>query len=142
MLALFTENWLNQLKDENQLLFGLSALICAACSFARGYLTVRSTLSTAVEHAWCHMDSMIGVWNHMHAQEAVRHAAAPLGLVHAVMCLSRQLQTAGDALCRAVAHCDTSGCSNPSCTTLWTVSEGFALVRGEQCVCGGCMAAR
>jgi hypothetical protein len=31
-------------------------------------------------------------------------------------------------------------CNNFDCTSLSTVSEGFALVRGSSCVCGGCVA--
>lgn len=33
-------------------------------------------------------------------------------------------------------------CSNMACTSLATVSEGHALVRGRACVCAGCHAAR
>jgi hypothetical protein len=32
----------------------------------------------------------------------------------------------------------SSCCNNPSCVNVSTVSEGFALVRGKGCVCGGC----
>ena len=31
-------------------------------------------------------------------------------------------------------------CNNFDCARLGTVSEGFALVRGRSCVCGGCVA--
>jgi hypothetical protein len=30
-------------------------------------------------------------------------------------------------------------CNNPACSSLSTASEGFLLVRGQSCVCGGCL---
>lgn len=52
--------------------------------------------------------------------------------------LRESLQEAGQALL-LVSH--SSGyCSNPSCRSLATVSDGFALVRAKECVCAGCLA--
>lgn len=33
-------------------------------------------------------------------------------------------------------------CNSPRCSSLATISEGFALVRGSSCVCGGCQQVR
>jgi hypothetical protein len=47
------------------------------------------------------------------------------------------LQAASSALAAAVPCSYT--CNNNHCRNLSTVSEGFALVRGKGCVCGGCL---
>jgi hypothetical protein len=50
--------------------------------------------------------------------------------------LKEILHVTGTVLCTGVA-CG-SCCNNPSCVNVSTVSEGFALVRGKGCMCGGC----
>jgi hypothetical protein len=50
------------------------------------------------------------------------------------------LQGYGSALAAAVAS--RFGCNWPGCVRLSGVSEGYGLVRGQACVCGGCRQAR
>jgi hypothetical protein len=50
------------------------------------------------------------------------------------------LQGYGSALAAAVAS--RFGCNWPGCVGLSGVSEGYGLVRGQACVCGGCRQAR
>jgi hypothetical protein len=47
------------------------------------------------------------------------------------------LQRHGALLCSLVTtrFC----CNNPYCSSMATASEGFLLVRGQSCVCGGCL---
>lgn len=47
------------------------------------------------------------------------------------------LQAASKALAAAVPC--SPACCNHGCQSLSTVSEGFALARGNGCVCGGCL---
>jgi hypothetical protein len=53
-----------------------------------------------------------------------------------VLALAKLLQEEGAEICSywPGPFC----CNNPLCTNLAGVSEGFALVRGKSCVCGGC----
>jgi hypothetical protein len=51
--------------------------------------------------------------------------------------LPEDFTAAGEALC-AAQPC-SSCCNNPRCTALQGVSAAFWLVRGEGCVCGGCL---
>jgi hypothetical protein len=44
---------------------------------------------------------------------------------------------AGAVLCSLLPTC--SCCNNPRCSSMATASEGFLLVRGPSCVCGGCL---
>jgi hypothetical protein len=52
-------------------------------------------------------------------------------------CHARCLQEAGAQLCSLLStrFC----CNNPRCSNMATASEGFLLVRGKSCVCGGCL---
>lgn len=54
--------------------------------------------------------------------------------------LGQGFQEWAEALCLCLAG--RFHCCNPGCTNLITVSDGFALVRGEGSVCGGCGEAR
>jgi hypothetical protein len=47
------------------------------------------------------------------------------------------LQRAGAMLCALLPS--RFCCNNPYCSSLSTASEGFLLVRGQSCVCGGCL---
>lgn len=59
-----------------------------------------------------------------------------LSLLRLLPSLAAALKAAGEALCAALpCH---FGCSETFCLTVTTVSEAFALVRGQSCVCGGC----
>jgi hypothetical protein len=55
----------------------------------------------------------------------------------------RHLQLFGEAMYRfapMLLHTTSvATCGNPSCNSLATVSESHALVRGQQCVCRGCV---
>jgi hypothetical protein len=53
--------------------------------------------------------------------------------------LGNVLKEIGGTLCTAMPN--PLCCSNPDCVSLATASEGFALVRGQAVVCGGCRAA-
>jgi hypothetical protein len=50
------------------------------------------------------------------------------------------LQCFGSALAAALPS--RFGCNWPGCVRLSGVSEGYGLVRGQACVCGGCRHAR
>jgi hypothetical protein len=63
--------------------------------------------------------------------------AALLGELRA---LADALQGYGPALAAAVPS--RFGCNWPGCVRLLGVSEGYGLVRGQACVCGGCRQAR
>jgi hypothetical protein len=51
-----------------------------------------------------------------------------------------KLQGYGSALAAALPS--RFGCNWPGCVRLSGVSEGYGLVRGQACVCGGCRQAR
>jgi hypothetical protein len=55
----------------------------------------------------------------------------------ATAALPAAFTAAGEALCAALPC--SSCCNNPRCTSLRGVSAAFALVRGQGCVCGGCL---
>jgi hypothetical protein len=57
-----------------------------------------------------------------------------------VLALAQMLQGFVDALTGAVPS--RFGCNSPRCLRLEGVSEGYGLVRGKACVCGGCGMAR
>jgi hypothetical protein len=73
------------------------------------------------------------------SRAVVTGAVSTVTFTKALLTLQQSLQSVGQALCAAAGS--SSCCSNPGCTNLSTVSECFALVRGRQCVCGGCTAA-
>jgi hypothetical protein len=47
------------------------------------------------------------------------------------------LQLLGEALCAQSPS--RFCCNNPRCSNVATASEGFVLVRGNACACGGCL---
>jgi hypothetical protein len=63
-----------------------------------------------------------------------------LALLVQLHALADALQGFGSALAASLPS--RFGCNWPGCVRLSGVSEGYGLVRGQACVCGGCTQAR
>ena len=96
-----------------------------------GIDTAHRACNLLLASLWTALPPLFKTWHGFCSQLEIVEATLAAGTV------PKHLLAAGEALCAAVPS--STCCSNPRCTNLSGVSAGFALVRGKNCVCGGCL---
>jgi hypothetical protein len=71
------------------------------------------------------------------AEQQSRDSSAGKLLLPQLPALAASLKAAGAMLCSALPC--SFFCNNPACVNVSGLSEGFMLVRGKACICGGCL---
>lgn len=115
--------------------FDTEAQLLAVCHWVTHVLAASRVLSEVVEqHAQVLLDSArSGV---LQQQQQGRQGLSP-AVRDALVGLASGFRAVGGVLCAAQPN--HLFCNNPACRSAASVSAGFALVRGEGVVCGGCL---